>query len=248
VLAGALGTVSAGAVCCSGPALDVGFAPAFASGAALAVSACVAALDAAVSGAALVPGGAWGVSVGVAALGAAVSGVALVPLVSGAGLTAPVSAAPGAAALLVALAAGLALVRGTAFARVPVVVPRDRAVGAGFDLALAVVPDREVAAAVFGLASGTGSAGRLPAAGDPEAAMATAVPSAVPGRACGPLASVLPWSRSAEAAFAARGRPAARAWLSEPAGCFSAPRLGAGPVPLPVEPSPGVPFSEVTAP
>jgi len=37
-------------------------------------------------------------------------------------------------------------------------------------------------------------------------------------------------------------------WLSVPADCVLAARLGAGSVPCPAELSPGIPFSEVTAP
>jgi hypothetical protein len=172
----------------------------------------------------------------------------LVAMVSGAGLAPLVSAAaPGDVALPSPLAADLARAREVAvFDRALAVVLPGRAPGDGFARALAVVPDRE-AAAGFARAPGAGPVGRFPAAGNPEAAVAVSGP-AVTGRAGGPMASVLPWSRSAEAALAARGRLAARAWLSVPAGCFSAPRLGAGPVPRPVEPSPGVPFSEVTAP
>jgi len=183
----------------------------------------------------------------------AVSAPALVPFASGAAPAAWVSGAvPGAGAPSSALAAGLARARDAAgFARLlPALFPApfpDRAAGAGFDRVLAVAPDREVAAAVFGRAPVPDPVGRV-SAGTPDAVAAAPVPSAPAGQASGSVATALPWSGSVEAALAARGRLAAPALLSAPAGCFLAARLGAGPVPLPGEPSPGVPFSEVTAP
>ncbi|HET7244902.1 MAG TPA: hypothetical protein VFJ07_08700 [Streptosporangiaceae bacterium] len=134
------------------------------------------------------------------------------------------------------------------FARVLDAVLPDRALGVFFALVLAVVPDRDVAAAGFDRVPGPDPVARVPAAGDPEAVAAWPVPSAAAGRASGSVASALPGSRSAAAAFVARGRLAARAWLRVPAGCLLEVRLGAGSVPCPGELSPGIPFSEVTAP
>jgi hypothetical protein len=110
----------------------------------------------------------------------------------------------------------------------------------------AVVFDREDAAVVFDREPGPDAVDRVLAAGKPDGAWP--VPPAAGGRASDPVASPLAWSWSAEAALADRGGLAARGWLSVPAGCLLAARLGAGPVPCPGELSPGIPFSEVTAP
>jgi hypothetical protein len=64
--------------------------------------------------------------------------------------------------------------------------------------------------------------------------------------ASGSAASAPAWP--CPAAFAARVRLPARGWLPVPVGACSAVRLGAGPVPPPAAPAPGIPFSEVTAP
>jgi hypothetical protein len=239
----------------AGPACDAGFATVWAapwSGAALGAAIPAGGLVAVVAGAALgaaVSGPGLVAVVADAALGAAVSGPGLAAVVAGAALAAAGSgAALGAAALASALAAVLARARDVAvFAWALAVLP-GRAAGVVFARPLAVVPGWEVAAVVFDRSPGPDPAGRAPAAGNPEAAAAGPAASAAVGRAADSVASVLPWSRSAEAALAARGRSAARGWLSVPAGCLLAACLGAGPVPLPVEPSPGVPFSEVTAP
>jgi hypothetical protein len=133
------------------------------------------------------------------------------------------------------------------------VVLSDRA-GVVFDRVLAACLDREDAAVVFDWEDaavgfdrepGPDAVDRVLAAGKPDGAWP--VPPATGGRASDPVASA-PWSWSAEAASADRGRLAARGWLSVPAGCLLAARLGAGPVPCPEELSPGIPFSEVTAP
>ena len=110
----------------------------------------------------------------------------------------------------------------------------------------AVVSDPEDAAVVFDREPGPDAVDRVLVAGKSDGA--GPVPPAGGGRASDPVASGLAWSWSAEAALADRGRLAARGWLSVPAGCLLAARLGAGPVPCPVELSPGIPFSEVTAP
>jgi len=181
-------------------------------------------------------GGALGCTALAAGLGALAGGGVLAGLVPG--------ARPGPAG-----AAVLARVRDVAvFARGLAAVSSDRAAGVFFALVPGVVPDPEPAAVAFDRAPGPEPVGRVPVAVNPEAAAPAPVPSVADGRESGPVASALPWSRSAEAGLAARGRLAARVWLSVPAGCLLAARLGAGPVPLPVEPSPGVPFSEVTAP
>ena len=110
----------------------------------------------------------------------------------------------------------------------------------------AVVSDPEDAAVVFDREPGPDAVDRVLAAGKSDGA--GLVPPAAGGRASDPVASGLAWSWPGEAALADRGRPAARGWLIVPAGCLLAARLGAGPVPCPVELSPGIPFSEVTAP
>jgi hypothetical protein len=131
------------------------------------------------------------------------------------------------------------------FARGLAVVLPDRADGV-FDRVPAVVVGPEVAAVVFGRAPGPDAADWVP--GSSEAAPEASAPSAVAGHASVSMASALAWSRPVEAGPAACGRPAVRAWLSVSAGCLLPARLGAGPVPRPGELSPGVPFSEVTAP
>jgi hypothetical protein len=118
--------------------------------------------------------------------------------------------------------------------------------GGVFDRVGAFVVGRELAAVVFGRVPGPDAVDWVP--GSSEAAPEASVPSAVAGHASVSVASALAWSRPVEAASAACGRPAVRAWLSVSAGCLLAERLGAGPVPPPGELSPGVPFSEVTAP
>jgi hypothetical protein len=144
------------------------------------------------------------------------------------------------------LAAGFARAREVVvLARGLGVVPSDRA-GGVFDREPAVVAGREVAAVVFGRVPGPGAVDWVP--GSSEAAPEASVPSAVAGHDSASVASTLAWSRPVEAASAACGRPAVRAWRSVSAGCLLAARLGAGPVPPPGELSPGVPFSEVTAP
>jgi hypothetical protein len=146
-----------------------------------------------------------------------------------------------------AVAAVLVLARDVAgFARVLAGLLPDRAAGV-FAPELGGAPDRELAAVVVDRAP-VPDRGLAFAAGNPEAVAAGPVPSAAADRVSAPVASPLPWSRSAEAALAARGRPAAFVWLSVPADCLLAARLGAGSVPCPAELSPGIPFSEVTAP
>lgn len=178
-------------------------------------------------------------------------------LVSRAALAAaPAVAAVGAVALASAgLAAGL--VRGRDVAGFPGVLAAalpDRAAGAVFARVLAVFLDLEDAAVLFGRAPGAGAVDREPCPDATEAFVsgipdgAVPLPSVAGGRAFDPAASPLAWSWSAWAASADRGRPGARAWLSVPAGCLLAARLGAGPVPSPAELSPGIPFTEVTAP
>jgi hypothetical protein len=231
------------------------------------VAVCGAALGAAVPGVGAVAGcgSAFGAAASVVAGPGRAPGAArverawdavsapLAPFASGAAPAAWVSGAVrGAGAPSSAVATGLARARDAAgLARLlPAVFLAlfpDRAAGAGFDRVLAVAPDREVAAAVFGRAPVPDPVGRVPA-GTPEAVEAAPVPSAPADQASGSVVTALPWSGPVEAALAARGRLAAPALLSAPAGCFLAARLGAGPVPLPGEPSPGVPFSEVTAP
>jgi hypothetical protein len=179
----------------------------------------------------------------------AAAGACGVVLAVGVASPATVSGSVLGAALAPAGGAVLARVRDVAvFARGLAAVVPDRAAGVFFALVPGVVPDREPAAVVFDRAPDPDPVGRVPAAVNPEAPAPALVPSVADGRDSGPAASALPWSCSAEAALAARGRLAARVWLSVPAGCLLVARLGAGPVPLPVEPSPGVPFSEVTAP
>jgi len=132
-----------------------------------------------------------------------------------------------------------------AFPRRADVVLSDRA-GVVLPDRAGVVFDREDAAVVFDREPGPDAVDRVLAAGKPDGAWP--VPPAAGGRASDPVASALAWSWSAEAALADRGGLVARGWLSVPAGCLLAARLGAGPVPCPGELSPGIPFSEVTAP
>jgi hypothetical protein len=182
-------------------------------------------------------GAAWGVAGLVPGVAALVGGAASEGCAPG-----------GAAALGSAVAAVLVLARDVSgFARVlPGLLP-DCAAGVFFAFELAVVPDRELAAVVFDRAPDP-DPGLVPAAGNPEAAAAGAEPPAVVGWVAASVASALPWSRSAAAASAARGRLAALVWLSVPADCLLAARLWAGSVPCPAELSPRIPFSEVTAP
>jgi hypothetical protein len=192
-----------------------------------------------------VSGPAWAAFGSGATLAAAVSAAAL-PRVSGAaGATAVPSSALGAvfprARDVAVFARGLA----AAFpGRAAAVLPGRAAVV--FDRVLAVFFDWEDAAAVFDREPRPDAVDRVLAAGRPDGA--GPVPPAAGGRASDPVAGGLAWSWSAEAALADRGRLAARGWLSVPAGCLLAARLGAGPVPCPVELSPWIPFSEVTAP
>jgi hypothetical protein len=192
---------------------------------------------------------------------ATAAGLAFAAPASGVGLAGAVSRSP-----LAAVASGVAgfgvpprlalpdrardvavFARGLAAAfpgRAGVVLP-DRA-GVVFDRVLAVFFDCEDAAVVFDREPGPDAVGRVLAVGRPDGA--GPVPSAVGGRASDPVAGALAWSWSAEAALADRGWLAARGWLSMLAGGLLAARLGAGPVPCPVELSPWIPFSEVTAP
>jgi hypothetical protein len=179
-----------------------------------------------------------------AALWAAVVSPGVAAVVGGVGLGASVS--DGAAGL----ASAVALVRArdvAGFARVLDAVLPGRAVGVFFALVLAAAADREVAPVGFDRLPGPGLVGRAPAAGNPESLAVWPGPSASAARASDSVASVLPGSRSAVAALAARGRLAACAWPRVPAGRLEV-RLGAGSVPCPAELSPGIPFSEVTAP
>jgi hypothetical protein len=134
------------------------------------------------------------------------------------------------------------------FARGLAAVFPGRAAGVFLARGLAAAPDREVGAVVFGRAAGPAPVGRVPAAVSPEAVAAGPELSVAAGRVSDSVASALPRSRSAEAALAALDRLAARVWLSVPADCLLAARLGAGSVPCPAELSPGIPCSEVTAP
>jgi hypothetical protein len=120
--------------------------------------------------------------------------------------------------------------------------------GGFFARAPGVASDREAAAVVFGRAAGPAPVDRVPAAASPEAVAAGPLLSVAAGRVSDSVAGTLPRSRSAEAALAAGGRLAALVWLSVPADCLLAARLGAGSVPCPAGLSPGIPFSEVTAP
>ena len=158
------------------------------------------------------------------------------------------AAFPGRAAVVLPDRAGVVLP-----GRAAVVLPDPAGVVFGRVLAVflvredaAVVSDPEDAAVVFAREPGPDAVDRVLAAGKSDGA--GPVPPTAGGRASDPVASGLAWSWSAEAALADRGRLAARGWLSVPAGCLLAARLGAGPVPCPVELSPGIPFSEVTAP
>jgi hypothetical protein len=147
-----------------------------------------------------------------------------------------------------AVAAVLVRARGVAgFAWGSAAALPGRGEGGFFARVPGVAPDREVAGVVFGPAAAPASVGRVPAAASPEAVAAGPVLSVGAGLVSDPVASALPRSRSAEAS-AALDRLAARVWLSVPAGCLLAARLGAGSVPCPAELSPGIPFSEVTAP
>ena len=122
-----------------------------------------------------------------------------------------------------------------------------RPAGGFFARVPGAAPDREVAAVVFGWAAGAVPVGRVPAPASSEAAAAWPLLSVAAGRVSDSVASALSRVRSAEA-LAALDRSAARVWLSVSAGCLLAARLGAGSVPCPAELSPGIPFSEVTAP
>lgn len=147
------------------------------------------------------------------------------------------------------MAAVLARARGVAgFASALAAALPGRPAGGFFARVPGVAPDREAAGVGFGRAAGAAPAGRGSAAASPEAVAAGPPLSVAAGRVSGPMARAPPRSHSAEAGLAARGRPAARVWLSVPAGCLLAARLGAGSVPWPAELSPGIPFSDVTAP
>jgi hypothetical protein len=153
-------------------------------------------------------------------------------------------AALGAGALASAMAAVLVRGRDVAgFACGLATALPGRPAGVFFARAAGAAPDGEVAV-VFGWAAGAAPVGRVPPAASPEAGPPLSV---VAGRVSDPLASAPSRVRSAEA-LAALGRLAARVWLSVPAGCLLAARLGAGSVPCPAELSPGIPFSDVTAP
>ena len=103
----------------------------------------------------------------------------------------------------------------------------------------AVVSDPEDAAVVFDREPGPDAVDRVLAAGKSDGAG----PVPPTAGAAPPIRWQAGWPGhgSAEAALADRGRLAARGWLSVPAGCLLAARLGAGPVPCPVELSPGDP-------
>jgi len=70
-------------------------------------------------------------------------------------------------------------------------------------------------------------------------------PSAAAAASAGSMAVLSPWSLSARGV---RWRLPVRAWRTALARCLRPARLGAGPVPPPVELSPGIPFSDVTGP
>jgi len=123
-----------------------------------------------------------------------------------------------------------------------------RSAGGFFARVPGVAPDRELADVGFGRAADPAPTGRVAAAASPEAVAGGPLLSVAADRVSDPVASALSRVRSAGAGLAARGRPAARVWLSVPAGCLLAARLGAGSVPWPAELSPGIPFSDVTAP
>jgi len=153
-----------------------------------------------------------------------------------------------AGALASAMAAVLVRARDVAgFACGLVTALPGRPAGVFFARVAGAAPDGELAAVVFGWAAGAAPVGRVPPAASPEAAAAGPPLSVVAGRVSDSLASAPSRVRSAEA-LAALGRLAARVWLSVPAGCLLAARLGAGSVPCPAELSPGIPFSDVTAP
>jgi hypothetical protein len=118
---------------------------------------------------------------------------------------------------------------------------------AGFACGLATALPGRPAGVFFAWVVGAAPVGRVPPAASPEAAAAGPPLSVAAGRVSDSLASAPSRVRSAEA-LAALGRLAARVWLSVPAGCLLAARLGAGSVPCPAELSPGIPFSDVTAP
>jgi hypothetical protein len=138
-----------------------------------------------------------------------------------------------------AAASGTVALAVAAFGRVPDAVPFARSLATLADLVPAVGSFPEAVA----LGAGPpplpappalpGSAAGEPAAGEPAAGE--------------PAASVLAWPRPADV-LADRPRLRAGGWPAEPAGAFRAARLGAGPVPPPVEFSPVIPFSEATAP
>jgi hypothetical protein len=118
---------------------------------------------------------------------------------------------------------------------------------AGVPAAASAAP---VPAVVFGRAPDGGVARVLPAGADLFAATDDAsvvAPSAGASAPPGPTSRPPAWPRPV-AVLAARDRLPVRAGLPASAGALRAVRLGAGPVPLPVELSPGIPFSEVTAP
>ena len=257
------GAVASGAALSGAVASGATLSGVAASGAGV-VAPVVAAGDSggAVAGGAVTASPAWGGAEGAPAAGAAaVPGAVVAAGVPGAGVPgAVVAAAWVLGAVLAAGSPGVVLAAGVpasvlavgfararevvVFARGLAVVPSDRA-GGVFDRDPAVVAGREVAAVVFGLVPGPGAVDWVP--GSSEAAPEASGPSAVAGHASASVASALAWSRPVEAVSAACGRPAVRAWRSVSAGCLLA-RLGAGPVPPPGELSPGVPFSEVTAP
>jgi hypothetical protein len=182
----------------------------------------------------------------------------LAALVSRAALAADMSVAAVAAAALASAGLAAGLVRGrdvAGFARLLVAVLSERAAGVVLARVLAVFLDPEDAAVLFDRAPGADALDREPCSDAVDLAFVAGVPDgAVPlpsvagGRTSDPAASPSAWLWSAWAASANRGRPGACAWLSVPAGCLLAARLGAGPVPPPAEFSPGIPFTEVTAP
>jgi hypothetical protein len=152
---------------------------------------------------------------------------------------APEAAAPGAAALSAAPSAAVPVRVPAVFGRAPDSAVFARAPGTVlFARVLAV----RVLGAFVDLARAVGGSGDAAALGAVE-------PPPLPGAsgASGSAASAPAWPCPA-AAFAARVRLPARGWLPVPVGACSAVRLGAGPVPPPAAPAPGIPFSEVTAP
>ena len=137
-----------------------------------------------------------------------------------------------------------------------VAVPAAGGVAGGLDLPFAAGARDRVLAAGFGAEPDAAvldrprDAVRAPALAGPVPGLVLAgsVPSAAPARTSAWAACVPALSWPAAAGLAARARLPVRASLTVPAGCLLAARRGAGPDPPPADLSPGIPFSEVTAP